>query len=178
MKTLKKTIVFMLALLTLCSVPSGVRFGGTVDVSAASKADKVIKAARNSYYSTEKNLKKYKKVKSSTSCTDYYDNKNKLRLTVVKANINDPLSMKNITCEYYYNSKQKLVFAFAYKKSVRKVKEYRAYYSASDGKCYRYIGPNKKVKTYEKGKYGNMPKMAWELRSKGNLNLHYLGINY
>ena len=32
----------------------------------------------------------------------------------------------------------------------RKVKEYRAYYMG--GKCYRYIGPDKKVHTYGTGK--------------------------
>ena len=87
----------------------------------------------------------------------------------IKPDKRDFLSIKNTVCEYYY-SKSKLVFAFAYQKKGRKVKEYRAYYMG--GKCYRYIGPDKKVHTYGSGKsYGRMSGMAKKLYQKGNHNI-------
>lgn len=87
----------------------------------------------------------------------------------IKPDKRDFLSIKNTVCEYYY-SKSKLVFAFAYQKKGRKVKEYRAYYMG--GKCYRYIGPNKKVHTYGSGKsYERMSGMAKKLYYKGRRNI-------
>ena len=70
-----------------------------------------------------------------------------------------PDSVKGYTCEYYYDSKQKTCFIFAYKKIKGKVKEYRAYYGA-DGKLYRYIGPSGKIKDYKKGKTNIVTKHA------------------
>ena len=43
------------------------------------------------------------------------------------------------------------------------------------GKCYRYIGPDKKVHTYGSGKKQNrMPKMAKQLYFKETYNLHFV----
>ena len=99
---------------------------------------------------------------------DYYDKGNHLKLTIVRPG-KDILSIKNTVCEYYY-SKSKLVFAFAYQKKGRKVKEYRAYYMG--GKCYRYIGLDKKVHTYGSGKsYERMSGMAKKLYYKGRRNI-------
>ena len=42
-------------------------------------------------------------------------------------------------------------------------------------KCYRYIGPDKKVHTYGSGKKQNrMPKMAKQLYFKGTYDLHFV----
>lgn len=140
----------------------------TVEAAASAKSDKAVKNARKSYYSTRKNLRRYKKVRNGSHSTDYWS-KNKLVFSEIKPDKWDFLSIKNTVCEYYY-SNSKLVFAFAYQKKGRKVKEYRAYYMG--GKCYRYIGPDKKVHTYGLGKnYDHMSGMAKKLYYKGMRNI-------
>lgn len=77
-----------------------------------------------------------------------------------------------LSCEYYYNTKQQIVFAYAYKKVNGKTKEYRAYYG-SDGKLYRYIGPDGKVKDFKKGVDSSKIKMAQKLQSGGMYIFHF-----
>lgn len=145
------------------------------NVQASVKSDKAIKNAKKNYKNIRKNLRKYKKVHSSSGCTDYWQKKT-VRLTIVKPKKDEVLAIKGTTCEYYYAFNQKLVFAYAYKKVKGKRKEYRAYYMGN--KCYRYIGSDKKVHTYAKGKSTDKaPKMASLLYSTGYRNLHLLGID-
>ena len=94
-----------------------------------------------------------------------------LRKTVMSAKEDAPDSVKGYTCEYYYDSKQKTCFIFAYKKIKGKVKEYRAYYGA-DGKLYRYIGPSGKIKDYKKGKdLTDSSKLASRLYNASRMHL-------
>ena len=168
-KVMKTTAILLLALIFAGSPAiSPITSKTTIEAEASAKSDKAVKNARKCYYSTRKNLRRYKKVRSGRNSTDYWS-KNKLVFSEIKPDKWDFLSIKNTVCEYYY-SKSKLVFAFAYQKKGRKVKEYRAYYMG--GKCYRYIGPDKKVHTYSSGKsYGRMSGMAKKLYQKGNHNI-------
>lgn len=168
-KIVKTTAILLLAILFAGSPAiSPITSKTTIEAEASAKSDKAVKNARKCYYSTRKNLRRYKKVRNGSTSTDYWS-KNKLVFSEIKPKKWDFLSIKNTVCEYYY-SKSKLVFAFAYQKKGRKVKEYRAYYMS--GKCYRYIGPDKKVHTYGSGKsYERMSGMAKKLYQKGNHNI-------
>lgn len=167
---MKKILTRLFAVILACVIVTENNIP-TQNVQAASKATKAIKHAQNTYYTTRKNLKKYKKVVSS-GCTDY-SYKNKIRLTIVRPKKDEILVIKGMTCEYYYDSNQKLVFAYAYKKVKGKRKEYRAYFSGR--KCYRYIGPDKKVHTYKNGKNPKKASsMAGKLYDKGTYNLHFV----
>lgn len=168
-KVMKTTAILLLAILFASSPAiSPITSKTTIEAEASAKSDKAVKNARKCYYSTRKNLRRYKKVRNGSTSTDYWS-KNKLVFSEIKPDKRDFLSIKNTVCEYYY-SKSKLVFAFAYQKKGRKVKEYRAYYMG--GKCYRYIGPDKKVHTYSSGKsYGRMSGMAKKLYYKGRRNI-------
>ena len=168
-KVMKTTAILLLALIFAGSPSiSPITSKITIEAEASAKSNKAVKNARKCYYSTRKNLRRYKKVRNGSTSTDYWS-KNKLVFSEIKPDKWDFLSIKNTVCEYYY-SKSKLVFAFAYQKKGRKVKEYRAYYMG--GKCYRYIGPNKKVHTYGSGKsYERMSGMAKKLYYKGRRNI-------
>ena len=168
-KVMKTTAILLLALIFAGSPAiSPITSKTTIEAEASAKSDKAVKNARKCYYSTRKNLRRYKKVRSRRNSTDYWS-KNKLVFSEIKPDKWDFLSIKNTVCEYYY-SKSKLVFAFAYQKKGRKVKEYRAYYMG--GKCYRYIGTDKKVHTYGSGKsYERMSGMAEKLYYKGRRHI-------
>lgn len=168
-KIVKTTAILLLALIFASSPAiSPIASKTSIEAEASAKSDKAVKNARKCYYSTRKNLRRYKKVRNGRNSTDYWS-KNKLVFSEIKPDKRDFLSIKNTVCEYYY-SKSKLVFAFAYQKKGRKVKEYRAYYMG--GKCYRYIGSDKKVHTYGLGKsYERMSGMAKKLYYKGRRNI-------
>lgn len=170
-KIVKTTAILLLALIFAGSPAiSPITSKTTIEAEASAKSDKAVKQARKCYYTTQRNLKKYKRIRSS-GCTDYW-NKKHLALSVIKPAKDNFLAISGTTCEYYYSGR-KLSFAFAYQKKGRKVKEYRAYYMG--GKCYRYIGPDKKVHTYGAGKTeSRMPKMAQQLYFKGTYNLHFV----
>lgn len=171
---MKRILVGLFVIILASTMVSGNNIS-TNNVKAATKADKAIKNAKKNYKTIRKNLRKYKKIHSSSGCTDYWQKK-VVRLTIIKPKKDEILAIKGTTCEYYYASNQKLVFAYAYKKVKGKRKEYRAYYMGN--KCYRYIGPDKKVHTYAKGKNTDkVPEMARLLYSKGYHNLHLLGID-
>lgn len=171
---MKKIIISLLVVIMSSTIITGSMICER-NVQASTKSNKAIKNAKKTYYTTRKNLKKYKKIQSNDACTDYWQKKI-VRLTIVKPKKDEILAIKGTTCEYYYASNQKLVFAYAYKKVKGKRKEYRVYYMGK--KCYRYIGPDKKVHTYGKGKDPyNVSKMAALLYGKGYQNLHLLGIN-
>lgn len=171
---MKRILIGLFAIILSCTVIMGNNVC-IKNVQASAKSDKAIKNAKKNYKTIRKNLRKYKKIHSSSGCTDYWQ-KNTVRLTIVKPKKDEVLAIKGTTCEYYYASNQKLVFAYAYKKVKGKRKEYRAYYMGN--KCYRYIGPDKKVHTYAKGKSPEKaPNMASRLYSKGYHNLHLLGID-
>lgn len=145
-------------------------------VNAASKAIKVVKNARSTYKDVNKKIKKnkLKKINSSDGIVDYYE-KNTIRMTRC-LKTTDYVSPKKCKVEFYYDKKHHPIFVFAWKKMNGKVKEYRAYFG-KNGKCYRYIGANKKVHTYKNGMNRNkMPSMASEMLFKARMNLHYLGI--
>lgn len=171
-KIVKTTAILLLAFIFASSpVISPIVPKATIEAEASAKSDKAVKIARKCYYTTQKNLKKYKRINSGSGCTDYW-NKKHLALSVIKPVKRDILSIPGTVCEYYYSGK-KLSFAFAYQKKGRKVKEYRAYYMG--GKCYRYIGPDKKVHTYGSGKdYDHMSGMVKKLYHKGTYNLHFV----
>ena len=170
-KIVKTTAILLLALIFAGSPAiSPITSKTTIEAEASAKSDKAVKQARKCYYTTQRNLKKYKRIRSS-GCTDYW-NKKHLALSVIKPAKDNFLAISGTTCEYYYSGR-KLSFAFAYQKKGRKVKEYRAYYMG--GKCYRYIGPDKIVHTYGSGKTeSRMPKMAQQLYFKGTYNLHFV----
>ena len=168
-KIAKTTAILLLAILFASSPTiSPITSKTTIEAEASAKSDKAVKQARKYYYTTRRNLKKYKRISNGSGCTDYW-NKKHLALSVIKPAKDNFLAISGTTCEYYYSGR-KLSFAFAYQKKGRKVKEYRAYYMG--GKCYRYIGPDKKVHTYGSGKsYGRMSGMAKKLYQKGNHNI-------
>ena len=122
-KVVKTTAILLLALIFAGSPAiSPITSKTTIEAEASAKSDKAVKNARKCYYSTRKNLRRYKKVRNGSTSTDYWS-KNKLVFSEIKPDKRDFLSIKNTVCEYYY-SKSKLVFAFAYQKKGRKVKEY------------------------------------------------------
>lgn len=167
MKNHSKRVRLFLLLVVLTLIPVS-------NAHAASKARKVVKKARAIYKDVNKKIKKkkMKKVKSG-GCTDYYE-KNTIRMTKCLETSN-AVSPKKCKVEFYYDKHYHPIFVFAWKKVKGKVKEYRAYFW-KDRKCYRYIGPDKKVHTYKKGKDNNMPSMAADMLLKAQMNLHYLGI--
>ena len=79
------------------------------------------------------------------------------------------MHIKGYTSEFYFDSKGGgLVFAFAYKKTSKGVKEFRAYYEGN--KLYRYIDSNGKTVDYKKGKdISNVDNMAGTLYEKSVL---------
>ena len=168
-KFLKKSIVCFFVMFMVSATVSS--FSQPMQVEASAKSDKAVKQAKKCYYTTQKNLRRYKRINNGSGCIDYW-NGNHLALSVIKPAKGNFLAISGTVCEYYYSGRS-LSFAFAYQKSGRKVKEYRAYYMG--GKCYRYIGPDKKVHTYGSGKKQNsMPKMAKQLYFKGTYNLHFV----
>lgn len=171
-KIVKITAILLLALFFASSPAiNPITNKTTIEAEASARSDKAVKQARKCYYTTQKNLKKYKRICNGSGCTDYW-NKNHLALSVIKPAKGNFLAISGTTCEYYYSGR-KLSFAFAYQKKGRKVKEYRAYYMG--GKCYRYIGPDKKVHTYASGKdYDCMSGMVKKLYHKGTYNLHFV----
>lgn len=171
---MKKFLVSLFAIILASTAITG-NYIDIKNVQASVKSDKAIKNAKRNYVTIRRNLRKYKKIHSSSGCTDYWQKKT-VRLSIVKPKKDEVLAIKGTTCEYYYDSNQKLVFAYAYKKVKGKKKEYRAYYMGN--KCYRYIGSDKKVHTYPKGKKSdNTPNMARLLFATGYRNLHLLGID-
>ena len=178
-KTNEKRNLMKRIMLMLCAAVvaiSTVLGSGVTEVQAKqSKVDKVVKHARAVYYGTNEKLKNYEESGEKGVYTDYYDRKNDvLRKTVMSAKEDAPDSVKGYTCEYYYDSKQKTCFIFAYKKIKGKVKEYRAYYRA-DGKLYRYIGPSGKIKDYKKGKdLTDSSKLVSKLYYASLMHLHYV----
>lgn len=167
MKYYKKAISLFLLMMIVTLVPVS-------NVNAASKASKVVKKARAIYKDVNKKIRKKKmKIVKSGGCTDYYEN-NIIRMTRCLETSN-AVSPKKCKVEFYYDRNYHPVFVFAWKKVKGKVKEYRAYFW-KDRKCYRYIGPNKKVHTYKKGRSHKMPSMAAAMLLEAQMNLHYLGI--
>ena len=168
-KKLRKLIMCFFMMLMVSTTVSN--FTQPLQVEASAKSDKAVKQARKCYYTTQKNLRRYKRISNGSGCTDYW-NGNHLALSVIKPAKDNILGISGTVCEYYYTGRR-LSFVFAYQKKGRKVKEYRAYYMGD--KCYRYIGPDKKVHTYSAGKKENaMPKMAQKLYFKGTYNLHFV----
>lgn len=146
-----------------------------IPVSAASKVNKVVKNARTLYYGAEKKIKK-KKLKSydNGECKDYYEGKRLFMTRVYKTS--SICSPKKCKAEFYYDKKYRPIFIFAWKKVNGKTKEYRFYYG-TDGKCYRYIGPDHKVHDYKNGKNrSKMSSIQAEMISKAYYNLHLIGI--
>lgn len=147
----------------------------TVKVVADTSVKAVVKHSRNVYYDTNKKLKSYYQNRVEGEYMDFYDTKSK----VLRKAITYPTStadgyIKKYTAEYYYDSDQKLVFAFAYRKVKGKVKEYRAYYG-QDGRLYRYINANGKITDYKKGKKVSettSSDLRYELYRYGTYYLH------
>lgn len=65
----------------------------TIEAEASAKSDKAVKNARKCYYSTRKNLRRYKKVRNGSTSTDYWS-KNKLVFSEIKPDKWDFLSIK------------------------------------------------------------------------------------
>lgn len=161
-----------ISLLLVAVLLAGVIFSTANDVEAKSKVEKVVETARKNYYGTNEKIKdgSIKCYGSTDTYKGYSDKNGKIRKIIVYAS--DDGSVNGCTSEFYFNKKEKLVFAFAYKKVKGKTKEYRAYYSSSNGKLYRYIKPSGKIKDYKKGTE-NMPEMAGALLSRAQIELHY-----
>lgn len=116
----------------------------------AKTVNAVVKYSRKIYYGTNRNLKKCRKECIKGEYTDYWKN-NKLVKAITYPTSTSDSYVKKYTVEYYYDKNHHLVFAFAYKKTRGKIKEYRAYYG-TDGKLYRYIDATGKVYSYKGGK--------------------------
>lgn len=137
----------------------------------AKSVDSVIKYSRKVYYGTNSKLKSFKVNQIKGSYKEYWDKKVLYKVVTYPNSMSDAF-IKNYTVEYYYDKNQKLVFAFAYRKVKGKLKEYRAYYG-TDGKLYRYIGADGRVKDYKKGqkiRYTNS--LKYEMYWKGTYYLH------
>ena len=137
----------------------------------AKSVDYVVKYSRKIYYGTNSKLKSFKVNQIKGSYKEYWDKKVLYKVITYPDSMND-VNIKNYTVEYYYDKNQKLVFAFAYRKVKGKLKEYRAYYG-TDGKLYRYIGANGKIKDYKKGqKIRYIHSLRYEMYLKGTYYLH------
>ena len=139
------------------------------DNSSSKKLNKVIKHCRDVYYGVNKSLKKYKKYSSKGNYTEYWNGNRIVKAITYAGNFEDDVHIKGYTSEFYFDSKGGgLVFAFAYKKTSKGVKEFRAYYEGN--KLYRYIDSNGKTVDYKKGKdISNVDNMAGTLYEKSVL---------
>lgn len=163
----KLRVALLLIMLVVISV--------AMPLNAASKVNKVVKNAKSLYYGAEKKIKKKKlKVLNNGGCKDYYQGKRLIMTQVYKSN--NLCSPKGCKAEFYYDKKYRPIFVFAWKKVNGKIREYRAYYG-TNGKCYRYIGPDHKVHDYKNGRSREkMSPMESEMLSKAYQNLHLIGI--
>lgn len=118
--------------------------------NSSDNLNNVIKHAREIYYGVNEKLKKYKKNSEKGNYTEYWNGDNLVKAVTYPGNVGD-IYIKGYTSEFYYDSNHRLVFSFAYKKTSKGVKEFRAYYG-KDGKLYRYIDSNGKIVDYKKGK--------------------------
>ena len=93
-KVMKTTAILLLALIFAGSPAiSPITSKTTIEAEASAKSDKVVKNARKCYYSTRKNLRRYKKVRNGSTSTDYWS-KNKLVFSEIKPDKRDFLSIK------------------------------------------------------------------------------------
>lgn len=122
---------------------------GNVEICAKTVSS-VVNHSRKVYYNINKNLKCFKKNQIKGEYIDYWKNKKLVKAVTFPTSTSD-CYMKKYTVEYYYDSRNCLVFAFAYRKVNGKLKEHRAYYGA-DGKMYRYIDASGRIYNYRKGK--------------------------
>jgi len=158
-----RMIIFLMLLSLLIFTPSA---------KAASKVTTTVKNARTLYYGVQKKKKKLKTI-TSDGCRDYYQGK-WLRMTYV-FKTSDLCSPNKCRAEFYYDKKLRPIFVFAWKKVNGKKKEYRSYYG-TNGRCYRYIGPDHKVHNYKNGRTREkMSSMQSTMMLKAYMNLHYLG---
>ncbi|MCR5737311.1 MAG: hypothetical protein K6G64_06655 [Eubacterium sp.] len=151
----------------------------TNDVQAKTSVNKVVKYARKVYYGTNQSIarKKLKKVQDN-NVESYFDKQGHLRKSIIPKGSTDPASIKGYTVEYYYSKDMRLVFAFAYKNVRGKTYEHRAYYG-KNGKLYRYISANKKIKNYKKGHNPYSAKDSSIIKKmylNGTMNLHWYGL--
>lgn len=145
---LRRLIILFLSIGILSSASS-------IPVNASETVKNVVKNAR--YIYNEINEKIDKGEINDCGIENVYKEymiKGKIRKTLIYPG-HGGMEVKGYTVEYYYDNKERLVFAFAYKKVNGKMKEYRAYYSAN-GKCYRTINSKGKKKDYKKGKDPNV----------------------
>lgn len=72
-KVMKTTAILLLALIFAGSPAiSPITSKTTIEAEASVKSDKAVKNARKCYYSTRKNLRRYKKVRNGSTSTDYW----------------------------------------------------------------------------------------------------------
>ena len=91
---MKTTAILLLALIFAGSPAiSPITSKTTIEAEASAKSDKAVKNARKCYYSTRKNLRRYKKVRNGRNSTDYWS-KNKLVFSEIKPDKWDFLSIK------------------------------------------------------------------------------------
>ena len=83
-KVMKTTAILLLALIFAGSPAiSPITSKTTIEAEASAKSNKAVKNARKCYYSTRKNLRRYKKVRNGSTSTDYWS-KNKLVFSEIK----------------------------------------------------------------------------------------------
>ena len=93
-KVMKTTAILLLALIFAGSPAiSPITSKTTIEAEASAKSNKAVKNARKCYYSTRKNLRRYKKVRNGSTSTDYWS-KNKLVFSEIKPDKWDFLSIK------------------------------------------------------------------------------------
>ena len=86
-----------------------------VNTGQAKSVNSVVKYCKKVYYQTQANLDKYSKMHVEGEYTDYYDKKKKvLWKAVTYPTAKTDVYLKKYTAEYFYDKKQRLVFAFAY----------------------------------------------------------------
>lgn len=147
-------------------------FDGAKVQAASNKVNTVVENARDNYYTTNNKIsnKKYKVTTVKGKYKYWKDGNGKIRKIVVYPQYKD-MAVNKCTAEYYFNSNQKLVFAFAYKKVNGKTSEYRCYYG-TDKKCYRYINPSGKIYNYKNGKATTGTTIKDNLYKKGTAMLN------
>lgn len=119
-------------------------------VANAKSVNSVVNHSRKVYYNVNKHLNSYKKNQIKGEYTEYWKKKKLKKAITYPTSVSDAYVKKYIV-EYYYDSENHLVFAYAYRKAKGKMQEYRAYYG-TDSKLYRYIDTSGKIHDYSEGK--------------------------
>lgn len=112
--------------------------------------DEVVQHSKDVFYGINNHINNYTVNGSASDLSKYYYKGNYIKKIVYYPGYCTDSDLKKYSLEFYYDDSQNLVFAFAYRKTKKTLKEYRAYYG-TDGRLYRYIDASGKVHDYEGG---------------------------